>query len=191
MTQAERLENQETRLVARIRASDEPAFAELFREYYPALCRYVCARIGSAAEAEDIVMDVFRKLWEGRARWVLSSSLRSYLFSAAHNGIRSALRHRRVEIALEHDIKSSVRALPGAALPPQLPSARAEQLDLSRVLSQEIERLPEAYKEVFVLWQQQLSYAEIGRTLGISLKSVEGRLARAVRTLRERLANLR
>src|SRR5689334_20398964 len=87
----------ERALAVRIRAGDEAAFTALFRSYYPGLCTYVYAYVRSGALAEELVMDVFRKVWEGRERWVLRSTVRAYLFSAAHHAAIGHLRHRRHE----------------------------------------------------------------------------------------------
>lgn len=69
--------------VARIAQGDERAFADLFRAYFPALCTYAQTYVRSAALAEELVMDVFRRLWDARENVALRGrSVRSYLFSA-------------------------------------------------------------------------------------------------------------
>lgn len=177
--------------VARIRAGDEGAFAELFRAYHPALCSYAYARVGSAAEAEEIVMDVFRRLWERRMAWAVTGSLRGYLFSATEHGVVSHIRHRKVERSLVHDVSRFVRAIPGMGAAIPTPSETTEDADLATAIARAAEALPERCRAVFLLWQRELRYAEIAEALGISVKTVETQLARAVRELREKLAGFR
>src|SRR2546430_6799081 len=82
-------------LVARIRAGDEWAFEAMFRAYYDPLCRSVAAYLGSRDAAEDAVQGVFARIWEDRARWVVSD-LRHYLYAAVRR--RSISQVRRIAV---------------------------------------------------------------------------------------------
>src|SRR5690606_25190745 len=86
-----------TACVDRIRAGDRRAFDVLFESYYPALCDFVSARIGSPEVAEELVQDVFIDLWQRRARLDPHAALRAFLYRAAKNQALNYLRRRRVE----------------------------------------------------------------------------------------------
>src|SRR6266496_6273697 len=83
-------------LVARIRAGDEAAFEAMFRTYYDPLCRYVSACLGSRDAAEDAVQGVFVRIWEDRARWVVSD-VRHYLYAAVRRRAISQVRRIAVQ----------------------------------------------------------------------------------------------
>src|SRR5881394_3449437 len=81
-------------LVARIRAGDEAAFEAMFRAYYDPLCRHVAPYLGSRDAAEDAVQGLFVRIWEDRARWVVSD-LGHYLYTAVRGPAARPRRDRR------------------------------------------------------------------------------------------------
>jgi RNA polymerase sigma-70 factor (ECF subfamily) len=183
--------DRETDHVDRIIAGDETAFTALFREYHPALCSFVYARVRSAAVAEELVMDVFLWLWRNHTRLKLTGTLRSYLFAACEHAAADHLRRRRVEANLVADIDAKVRPLPGLAAPRGTPADDAERAELASAITRAVDTLPDRCRAVFLLWQQHLAYSEIAQALDISVKTVESQLARAVKPLREKLGAFR
>src|SRR5256885_8799332 len=83
-------------LVARIRAGDEAAFEAMFRAYYDPLCRHVASYVGSRDAAEDAVQGLFVRIWEDRARWVVSD-LGHYLYTAVRRRAISQVRRLAVQ----------------------------------------------------------------------------------------------
>src|SRR5687767_8248154 len=90
----------DTDLVERIRSTDdERAFSTLITRYYQPLTSFICRYTHTIDAAEDIAQELFVRLWDRRAYWVVRGSVRVYLFSAARNAARDALasqsaRHR-------------------------------------------------------------------------------------------------
>jgi RNA polymerase sigma-70 factor, ECF subfamily len=177
--------------IDRIIAGDEAAFTALFREYHPALCSFVYARVRSAAVAEELVMDVFLWLWRNHARLRLTGTLRSYLFAAAEHAAADHLRRRRLEANLASDVDAKVRPLPGMATLRGTPADDTERAELALAIARAADVLPDRCRAVFLLWQQHLAYAEIAQALGVSVKTVETQLSRAVSVLRSRLRAFR
>src|SRR5256885_11941323 len=83
-------------LVARIRAGDEAAFEAMFRAYYDPLGRHVAPYVGSRDAAEDAVQGLFVRIWEDRARWVVSD-LGHYLYTAVRRRAISQVRRLAVQ----------------------------------------------------------------------------------------------
>jgi RNA polymerase sigma-70 factor, ECF subfamily len=177
----------QTELVDRLRKGDKEAFASVFRAFYPSLCTFVFARLRSSTDSEDLVMDVFRRVWERRESLRIRCTLRSYLFAAADHAAIDHLRRQRVELALVRDVEAQVRALPMSYGYPSSPAKDAERAELTHAMAQAVDELPERCRATFVLWQQQFSYSEIADTLNVSVKTVETQLARAFKSLRSRL----
>jgi RNA polymerase sigma-70 factor (ECF subfamily) len=165
----------------RIRAGDEAAFEALFRALAPGLCALITHYVKSRPVAEELVQDLFFDLWARRSEIVIEQALTSYLYTAARNR------------ALNH-LKRERRVLPLSALPdarPDDPDAAApgetELLDALE-LQDAIERLPARCRLVFTLHRQHdLTYGEIAASLGLSIKTVETQMGRALKALRERL----
>jgi RNA polymerase sigma-70 factor, ECF subfamily len=172
----------ERALLERIRQGDEGAFDAVFRAHYPSLVGMAEGMLRSRAVAEEIVQDVMLALWRRRDSLPVEESLKAYLFRATRNRALNHLRHARVERQGE----------PYAAGPtmkaPTAPSLLVEE-EIDLAVRQAIGELPERCREVFELSRVHgLRYAEIASTLGISVKTVEAQMGKALRLLRDRLA---
>ena len=76
---------------------DLQSFEVLFRQYYQMLCSYAYRFVNDPDTAEEIVQDLFYKLWEKREELQINTSVKSYLFSAVHNRCLKFIEHRNVE----------------------------------------------------------------------------------------------
>jgi RNA polymerase sigma-70 factor (ECF subfamily) len=169
-------------LLDRIRQGEQSAFDTVFRAHYAPLVGLAEGMLRSRAVAEEIVQDVMLELWKRRESLAIEDSLRAYLFRSTRNRSLNHLRHLRVERE-----GAPHAALPDAA-PATAPSTLVEE-ELNAALKEAMGALPERCREVFELSRVQgLRYAEIAAVLGISIKTVEGQMGKALRILRERLA---
>ncbi len=172
----------EQELLARLRAGDADAFDAIFRSLYPQLVGLAEGMLRQRAVAEETVQDVMLELWRRRESLTLEESLRAYLFRAVRNRALNHLRHEKVER----------RGEPFAASEPSSPpSAQAalEDEEIDAALREAVGALPERCREVFELSRVRgLRYAEIAAAMGISVKTVEAQMGKALRLLRERLA---
>ena len=89
------MENKE--ILRRIRQNDKRAFEYVFHKYFTLLHEYAKFYVGRSQLAEDIVQDVFLKVWETRDRMAIQYSLKGYLFRSVHNNCIQYLRHKKVE----------------------------------------------------------------------------------------------
>jgi len=177
-------------LVARIRQGDVAAFDALFMAYKNDLGAFVHSLVRSPEAAEEIIQDLFLRLWENRDLWDFGNAVRPYLFGAARNRAISHLRHERVELELKSRVARE-RHGSGHAVQP-MADAVAEANDLEAIITRVVESLPPRCREVFQLSRRhQLSHAEVARVMGISVKTVEVQLRRALAALRAVLTDLR
>lgn len=93
----------ESELVARLRAGDEPAFAELVERYHPAMVRLALTRVRSPAVAEEVAQDAWVGLLRGIDRFEGRSSLRSWLFRIVINRAISTGVHERTHLPVRDD----------------------------------------------------------------------------------------
>lgn len=181
----------ERELVERIRAGDADAFEELFRSYYASLASFAFAHTDSREVAEEIVQDLFLNIWKRRSEWEVTTHLRSYLYVATINRARSFRRNQRVHRAAGH-----VLAREGSGgrerESPDHSDDTAVHHELLIAIRAAIAALPERTREVFLLNRDGgLSYREVAMRLGITVKTVEFHMGRALASLRERLADWR
>ena len=169
-------------LLARIRGGDQTAFDSVFREHYASLVRCAEAMLRRRDVAEEVVQDVLLALWQRRDTLVVDDSLRAYLFRATRNRSLNHLRHAAIERKAEPELS--------AVEPPDAPGPAAlVDEEIAAALRSAMDHLPPRCREVFELSRVHgLRYAEIASTLGISVKTVEAQMGKALRILRERLA---
>ncbi len=169
-------------LVGRLRTSDESAFKELFDEFQQGIFSFLRYKIGDAAVAEDVIQEVFIKLWENRHTLDESRSIKSYLFTIANNLALNNLRHRKVVIQFQQKQRQEVTSYADS------PEAAAEANELREKLLHLIAGLPEKTRVVFMMSRfDELANKEIAARLEISVSTVENHMNKALRILRENI----
>lgn len=170
----------ESELLARLRQGDEEAYASIFREHYSWLVLAAARLLGDRSLAEEVVQDVMLELWRRREALVLTGPLRAYLHQSSRNRALNHLRHGRTVRQSEPYVR------PPTAAP--RPDARVSSRELQAAVTAAILDLSPPQREVFEMSRRDgLTYPEIASVLDISVKTVEARMGRALRHLRERL----
>ena len=185
--------------VGRIRAGDDAAYGALYLAYHDALWRFAYGYVRSSAIAEELVQEVFLAVWRGRAEWVVTGSLRAWLYAAVRNQALKHLRHERIvaRVAERHasaqqgTAESDVPAPAMAAAPPDA-HALAEAHDLEKAVERATATLPDRRRMVVTLrWRHDLTPQEIAAVLGTTPEVVRVLLSRARRELAALLGSVR
>ena len=166
----------------RVRDGDHDAFSAMFHALYPSLCNVVARRVGSRAIAQELVQDVFLRVWQRRDSLDPEQSITGYLYRAAKNQAANHLKHRGLADRSRHTVVLS--------LVPSAVGADEETRynEIAAVAQEAIDELPTRCREIFLLSRNaELSYGEIARLLGLSVKTVETQMGRALKALRARL----
>jgi len=171
--------------LTQLRHSDPAAFVEqLFRAFYSPLGTLVYRVVPDKAVVEDILQDVFLRVWQGLATLPPLDSHRAYLTRMALN---AALRHQqRAQRQVAWD-----EAPPATA--PVAPDALADlhAADTSQAVQAALGQLPPQCRLVFELSRyEELSYQQIAEALDIAPKTVENQMGKALRILRRELAGV-
>lgn len=174
----------ETRLLQQLSEGSEVAMKALFDSYYPRLHKYVSAFIQSEQVAEELVMDVFLKIWLGRKMADQINNLDAFLFRITKNKIidffRSAARAPELK-----DLLWSNLSLEAA----EQPDARLQLKEFQEKLREAVQLLPPKCKTVYLLSrEEQLSHKEIADKLGISTNTINNHIVDAQRFIRKYLA---
>jgi RNA polymerase sigma-70 factor (ECF subfamily) len=166
----------------RIRAGDIAAFETLYRTYWQRLFAFAFRYVQLKEDAEEIVQEVFFRIWRGRAQWMPAGAVRNYLYLAVRNAARDRLERAAV-----------ARRLGRGGRVGQLATATEIQCDLEAAdlvaaVQRALDELPTKRSAVCKLRLiDELSYAQIAERLGICEKTVETQLARGLKFLRERM----
>ena len=155
----------------------------MFRQWYEPLCHYA-ARLadGDVDEAEDMVQQVFVKIWEQRARLDIAWSLKAYLYKTVHN---AALNRLRAAHTRSKYLEFNAAQLENEQVTPDHAAS-----ELNERLQKALDLLPPQCRHVFELSRfEELKYREIAAQLGISIKTVETQMGKALRIMRLQLAD--
>lgn len=166
---------EEKELLCRIAEGDEAAFGLLFNAYHQRLGAFIYRLTESFQATEEIVQDVFVKIWLKRAALGEVASFDAYLFAAARNHAFNYLRGLARE-------RNRLADLPAEEAPDEVTEERHALLD------QAIAHLPRQQKNVYLLHRRQgLSHAEIAEQLHVSVETVKKHMSLALRSIRDYL----
>ena len=159
--------------------NDYKAFECLFSRYYDVLCIQVKGIISCEHRAEEIVSDVFVKMWKNRDRITISSSLKAYLYTAVKNQaidyLRKQEKRRKVNGTQNPNVPSNYIS----------PEERIFYEETRGIIQEAIDALPPQGKYIFRLSREKgLKYKEIAEMLNISIKTVETHMRRSLIFLR-------
>jgi RNA polymerase sigma-70 factor (ECF subfamily) len=168
-----------------MRQGDEGAFEELYNRYWKKLYNTIYSRTKSVEWSEGIVQDFFTSLWLKREQLRISTTFEAYAFTA----VRYHLFHYIQKEVTRKKYSDSLKALP--VYHPNPTEETVLLNDLNSRLSKAITRLPEKCRSVFELSRREhKSNREIAEELGISEKTVENHLTRALKYLRLNLKEI-
>jgi RNA polymerase sigma-70 factor, ECF subfamily len=172
----------ENEIIRRIRQGDIGQFESLFRSSYVSLVRYAKTLIKDHDSAEEIVQDLFYRLWQDKEKLNIESSLNGYLFRSVHNKCLHFIEHNKVVERYAEEM--SFRQPDKQESPSDILQYRELQARISRIL----QRLPERCGQVFYLSRfEGLKYTEIAEKLSVSVKTVESNMGRALKEFRKEL----
>jgi len=168
-------------LLQRLARGEVAAFEEIFRQHYPALCRFALRYVRVGAIAEELVADVLTTLWQNRETLRISQSVRAYLYAAVKNTCLNYLESQFARQQFESDASLDAR--------PAAPDTLQEYRELEQLLEAGIGQLPPACRTIFTLSRQAgMSYEEIAQALGLSKKTVKAQMGIALKKLRQYLS---
>ena len=170
-------------ILSAIQLGNERVFEAVFRQHYNALCQYGYSFLKDWDDTEEVVQAVFLVIWEKRGTLEINLSLKSYLYRAVHNRCLNRIKHLAVQA--EHRNQMEAEPVQAFEAPAQLLMAN----ELSDRLQEVIQLLPEQCRLIFTMSRfDELKYQEIADRLGLSIKTVENQIGKALRILRTELA---
>lgn len=164
---------------------DEQAFEKIFTDWYGNLHVYAFSMLKDDSQAREAVQSVFCRVWEKREQLQVHSSLRAYLYGSVYHECVDWLRqqkHRQVHRSYVMHTAGSTAA-----------ENAADKVQLGQLegrLQQVLDELPDQCRAIFQLSRfGELKYREIAEQLGISVKTVEAQMSKALKLLRLKLAD--
>jgi RNA polymerase sigma-70 factor (family 1) len=169
-------------LIEKFKAGDHDAFTEIFSVYYKDMVMFAFSFTHEMTDSEEIVQDVFVKLWDGHENLNITVSIKSFLLKIIQN--RCIDWHRHKKIVNNH----STYIIDNSPLYEFDTDNYILRSELEARIEQAIASLPEKFKEAFEMNRfEGLKYKEIAEKLNVSIRTVEVRVSKALVLLRKSL----
>jgi len=167
-------------LALKIKAGEKNAYQELFERYAPRIFQFSLSYLKSQADAEELVQDVFLKIWEKREILDQSKNIKSFIFKVAVNTIYDFIRHKNIENAYNDFARANFETTSNNTWHTVIFDEMQE--NLQKLVAQ----LPGQQQKIFQLSKEEgLTSEEIAVKLNLSKRTVENHLFRAVSFLKE------
>lgn len=159
-----------------IQQKDVAAFERYYKDQYKRFFLMACKYLKDPEQAQEVVNDVFMKIWQEGAQLVITSSLTSYVYRAIINKCINILKKAQKERMLQKEF--------GSYQEESYQLQVIEENELRIKIYQAIDQLPEQCKKVFQLSRfEALKQQEIADKLGISVKTVKNHITHALKLL--------
>lgn len=169
-------------IIRALKSRDEQAFGDLFKAHFKPLRNYAFSFVQEQTLAEDIVQTIFLRLWDKIEVLNFSDSIAAYLYRSVYNESLNALKKNKVRRSYHSWLHRNTKDHSDTA------HKNLQLQELERQLRAAINDLPEQCRTIFQLSRyEDLRYRDIGQRLGISVKTVENQMGKALRILRARL----
>ncbi|MCK0136071.1 RNA polymerase sigma-70 factor [Arenibacter sp. S6351L] len=171
-------------LLEELQKGNKNAYHKLFETYYKLLFIYAKSLTQNKYKSEDIVQNVFLKLWLNRENIIITTSIKNYLYTSVHNIFINDYLRTQKEITILHKIHGEVLQ--------ELAIEEDEKImDRLKWVDNEIQSLPKKAKEIFIMNKKRgLTSKEIANMLNISENTVESHIGRVLKRLRVKAAKL-
>ena len=179
----------DNRIKVGIRRGDKRCFRILYRRFYSGLCQFACQYTGRTDVAEEIVQDIFMKLWEGRKRYKIEGSIQSYLYGSVRNGSLNYLNHLVLERNFNNKTAAHIhRTISYIQISQEDGSTILIDKEFEKYLAEALESLPAKCREIFLLNRKEgLSHSEIAYKLGLSKNTIQRQMSIAIEKLCKKL----
>lgn len=149
---------------------EEAIYQNVFHQYALNIRNYILSKCGNNELAEDVVQDVFLKLWQ-KCTEIRFSTVKAFLYRSAENAMIDQFRHQK--IVLIHQKKETISSKSA-----ETPQYLLEEKEFKAKLDAIINSMPEKSRVVFLMNRiEKLKYREIAERLGLSQKAVEKRMS--------------
>ncbi|MBW7840775.1 MAG: RNA polymerase sigma-70 factor [Chitinophagaceae bacterium] len=174
----------EIKLLQEMIAGDALAFRALYEQYQGKIFLFAFRLIKSKSEAEEIVQEVFVKLWEKRQGIDTNKNFNAYILTITRNLILDRLKRAARDKTIQQKIFKNMEALQNASVNQLI------QKELERLYQLAVNRLSPQKKKVYLLSrEEELSYEEIALKLGISKNTVRNQISDSLKSIREFLSD--
>jgi len=158
------------------------SFEVLFKTHFKGLSAYAYTFLKEEAMAEEIVQQVFCRIWEKQEDLRIHTSLKAYLYKSVYHECLNYLKHRKVMA------QYASYAVRNQSVPVENASGKVLEGELKERIREAMNTLPEQCRTIFQLSRYEgLKYQQIADHLGLSVKTIENQMGKALKIMRAKL----
>ena len=174
----------EMELLQQLIEGNAESFRKIYQFYQGRIFLFALRLTKSKSQAEEIVQEVFVKLWEKREKIKIEKNFNGYILAITKNLILDGLKKSAHDRTLLQKIHNNMRALQNNSVDQLI------EKELMRLHQQAVDRLSPQTKIVFMLSrEEELTYDEIAERLGVSRNTVRNQMSDALKSIREYLSD--
>jgi RNA polymerase sigma-70 factor (family 1) len=175
----------DTELLSLLKVGDKLAFTEIYNRFHKPIYRYLIGMVKMEEQAEDLVHEVFLKLWESREKLSIKGAFTPYLFRVCHNKAIDAIR----KIAYDRKLRAGLlKAYENWVAAPQHSPEELHRFD--NLVEESLDALSPQRRKVYELCRiNGKTYNEAASEMGISPNTVKDHMSKALSTLRQIVQN--
>lgn len=175
-------ERSDIELCQLLKEGDRDAYTEIYERYKGLLYVHAYKMLQDSDSAEDVVQELFTRLWVKRAQLHLQRTLSAYLYTSIRNQVLDRIARQKVESRYVESLQNFMQSAPC------LTDHRVRERELQTRIEKEVSTLPSKMRRVFEMSRKAyLSHKEIAEELKISEKTVKKQINNALKVLRVRL----
>jgi len=160
--------------------NDLGTFELVFKKHYQPLVIYANTFMKDFSESQDIVQQVFVSIWEKRESLAIHTSLNGLLYKAVYNACLNRIKQQKIRTNHANEVQRNSET--------SMQVETIQQKELTKKIEDAIGRLPEQCARIFKMSRfDHLKYQEIADKLGLSVKTVENQMGKALKLMRENL----
>jgi RNA polymerase sigma-70 factor (family 1) len=155
------------------------SFRQAFYQHYQSLCQYAFTLVKDTHACEDIVQEMFLRVWDKKQELIGTEELRYYLFTAVRNNCLTHIEKTKKTILTDYSGEEIIAEQTTTI------AEKSKEPDFNALVGEALDRLPPKCREVFVMNRLgKLTYQQVADTLGISIKTVENQMGKALKMMR-------
>lgn len=172
-------EEGEKKLLLQIREGDVKAFEHIYNIYSPRLYGNIMKIVKSAGVTEELLQDVFQRIWEHRKNIDPEKSFKSYIFTIARNLVYDYFNKASRQRLLERYLQGTEQKLVVNT------QHRLEEKESALILERAVRQLSPQRKLVYTLCKiEGKSYEDVSKTLGISVSTISDHIVKATKSIK-------
>lgn len=172
-------------LINLLKKDDQRAFTEIYNRYAINLADFAISKLNHVEDTQDIVHDLFIKLWEERQSLVITSNLKTYLFTLVRYRIIDKIRRNITRREYNTTVQSLAQHFEHGS------DQHLEAKELNILLQDSLKKMPPRVQEIYHLSRHQhRSIAEIAKLLNLSTQTVKNQLSTALKHLKKSIGSL-